>query len=274
MLVVAGAVLCGTAVSKTLGKGLIPVDLVSPKVVLVILIAASASIFSANLMQVPQSTSLSTVSAICGIGLYYSQLNYEKIYFLAGSWVATTAISFLLMFLAMRLMYPPRNRNFWIYEKIVQHQNRLKQFVVLSSFYKAFAQGTNNVANVVGPLSAAGYVSTTGGLLFMGIIFGFGSLVLNGPLKTMSERIVPLGMLSATMINLVAGTVTITASLLGIPLPAIIIYTTAVLTIGVIKDGPETTFDNPMTRKTLLTWGVNPLVTLGMSYFLATVILK
>src|SRR3989338_4628682 len=76
---VLGAVCLGSEVAKTLGKGIIPADLITVPAVLIILSAATLSLFVANMMHIPQSTSLSTLASICGVGLYHQQIAWGKI---------------------------------------------------------------------------------------------------------------------------------------------------------------------------------------------------
>jgi len=268
-----GAITLGPAVSKTLSKGIIPGDLLTTKAALIILAAATLSLFVANLMHIPQSTSLSTIAAISGVGLFYHQVNWQKLQFLAVCWMGSVVFSFFLIYCAAKYVYPPRKANFWIYERIVHHVQRLRWIVNLTSVYKAFAQGSNNVANAVGPLVAAGVVSAGPGLIIMGAAFGVGAMMFSGPLKTSSEKIVPLGLLTATIINVVSGTLTIVASKMGIPFPTVIIYTAAIFAIGSIKDGVGLTLDNPVTRKTFFTWCINPVITFAVSYGLSSLFL-
>ena len=274
ILAVLGAVLFGQAVSNTLSKGIIPANLISLKAVAIILAAATSSLFVANLMHIPQSTSLSTLASICGVGLYYHQVAVHKINYLVLCWVLSTISSYFLIYSAARYVYPPRRSNFWVYEKIVHHQERLKKIVVMTSCYKAFAQGSNNVANAVGPLVAAGMVGTIPGLWILGLIFGLGAYTFGGPLKTSSEKIVPLGLLTATIINLVSGTITLVASKLGVPLPTVIVYTVAIFAVSSIKDGTHATLRKSLTKKTFFTWCINPAITLLVSYLLSKAFLK
>lgn len=268
-----GALLLGKAVAATLGKGIIPSSLLDRKAVLIILTAGTLSLFTANMMHIPQSTSMSTIAAICGVGVHYQQVNWGKIHFLIIAWVIATAVCYFSIYGVTRYVYPPRKINFWIYERIVHHKERLKYFVILTSCYKGFAQGTNNVANAVGPLAAAGLIGTMPGLWIMGAFFGLGAVAFTGPLKTSSEKIVPLGLLTATIINLVSGTITIIASKLGIPFPTVIAYTVAIFAIGSIKDGVGSTIGNPVTKKTFFTWCINPILTFIVSYVLANIFL-
>jgi sulfate permease len=269
IFIVLGAVLMGQEVSKTLGKGIVPSELLNHTAVLIILFTATLSLFVANLMHIPQSTSLSTVSAISGVGLYFQEIQIGKIQYLAICWILSTLISFVLIYLFTSYVYPPRKSNLWIYEKIVHHKKRLIFFVILTSCYNVFSQGSNNVPNVVGPLLAINFIEPQQGLLILGIVFSFGAFLFNGPLKTISTGIIPLGILTATIINLVSGTITLIASFFGIPQPAVIIYTMAVFAVATIKDGPEIIMASSLTYKTIFTWFVNPIITLVLSYGLS-----
>ena len=269
-----GGLVFGRAVASTLSKGIIPVEFLTAEAVLIILSAATLSLFVANVMHIPQSTSLSTIAAICGVGLFHQDINWGTITFLVVCWVASTIMSFLCIYFSTKYFYPPRRGNFWIYERIVNHQSRLKTFVILTSCYKAFAQGTNNVANAVGPLSASGILAVQPGLWVMGLLFGLGAFTFSGPLKTSGEKIVPLGLLTATIINFVSGTITIIASKLGVPLPTVIVYTVAIFAIGSIKDGIVTTMEKPITIKTFFNWCINPIITLAVSYGLSVLFLN
>lgn len=269
----AGALWLGAPVSQTLSKGIISSELITRPATLIILFSATLSLFVANLMHIPQSTSLSTLASIWGVGLFHHEIHAGKIYFLLACWVISTVVSFFVIYGITRYIYPPKHRNFWIYEKVVQHRERLKRIVILTSCYKAFAQGTNNVANAVGPLFGAGLIGLTEGLLIMGLFFGGGAFGFSGPLKTSGEKIVPLGLLTATIINLVSGTITIIASKMGVPFPTVIVYTVSIFAIGSIKDGMDMMFENPVTRKTLFTWIINPVITFGVSYLLANIFL-
>ena len=126
----------------------------------------------------------------------------------------------------------------------------------------------------MGALVAAGRIDTSLGLWIMGIIFGLGAFTFGGPLKTTGEKIVPLGLLTATIISFVIGAITLLASVLGIPQPAVIIYTMAVFAIGSIKRGPQLIMSSPITKKTFYTWCINPTITLLASYALSRIFLK
>ena len=153
-----GALLCGGEVSKTLSKGVVPAQLLDVKAVFIVLTCASVGLLVANLIHIPQSNAISTLAALTGLGAALSAVNWNKMLYFVICWFFSTLASYFLVYGAVRYVYPPRKANFWVYEKIINHQQRLKMLVIITGCYKAFAQGSNNVANAVGPLSATGLI--------------------------------------------------------------------------------------------------------------------
>jgi sulfate permease len=263
-----GAILVGQPVAETLGNRIISSDIIKFDIVLIILISATISLFIANLLHVPQSTSLVTVGSILGVGLYFRNVYTDTFLYLVPFWIILPVLGYVLTYFLGKLVYPPGKTNFWIYEKLVNHRDRLKAFVIIASCYNAFSVGTNNVANAVGPLVGAGIVDKMLGLALIAPIFGMGSLVFGGPLKTTSERIVPLGLLSATIVCFITGTLMIIASLLGVPQSFVMIKMASLFAIGGLKNGHKVTFANPVTKKTYLTWIITPVIAAIISFLL------
>ena len=75
--VLTGAVLGGGEVVKTISSGIIPQNLLSIKIVIIILLSATISLFLANVIGIPLSTSEVTVGAVVGVGVAY-QVLYVK----------------------------------------------------------------------------------------------------------------------------------------------------------------------------------------------------
>lgn len=280
--VILGSVLFGKNVSVTLGKDVIPSELISQKSLFVIFLSAGFSMFISNMMKIPQSTSLVTVAAIAGVGGYFGQLNVKTISYFIPFWIILPLLSFGLTLVLGSFIYPPRSQNFWIYERFVNQRNKLRNFVIFASCYNAFSVGTNNVANVVGPLLAWGQSPWSGNpwsissiLLYLFVFayfYGLGSIVFTGPLKTAGEQIVPLGLLSASMISMVSGTLIIIASICGVPQSFVMLQMGAIFAISSLKQGHEVTFSSDIARKALYTWSINPVITYFVSMGLCWVI--
>ncbi|MFH1996909.1 MAG: inorganic phosphate transporter [Candidatus Omnitrophota bacterium] len=267
-----GAVTLGRPVAATLGGRIISPSLLKPDVVFAVIAAAALSIFIANTLHVPQSTSLVTVGALLGAGLRAGGINGGTFLYLAPFWIALPAIGYFVTFFLGKVVYPPRKSNFWIYEKLVNHTDRLEFFVIAASCYNAFSVGANNAANAAGPLAGANVIGVMPALAASSVLFGAGSFVFHHSLRTTGKKIVPLGLLTATIICLVTGTLMIAASLLGVPQSFVMIKVAAVMAIGGLKNGHRTTFANPATKKTYITWIVTPLIAVILSYVMTGVV--
>jgi len=274
IFVVFGAIVFGKNVSITLGQNIIPADLMSPKAIVIIFFSAGLSMFISNMMKIPQSTSLVTVASIAGVGAYFNLVNLKTIYFLLPFWIVLPILSFIITYRVAGYIYPPRNENFWFYERFINHQGKLKKFVLFASCYNAFSVGTNNVANVVGPLIASMDAPAMANLFLFAIFYGIGAFVFQGPLKTAGNKIVPLGLSTAAIISLVSGTLMIIASIFGVPQSFVMLQMGAIFAISSLKHGKLATFNHPLTRKTLYTWTINPIITFFLSYAMAWLLLR
>ncbi len=94
-----GAVIGGSEVAKTIGSGIIPQNLLTAKVVLIILSSAALSLFIANLIGIPLSTSEITVGSIVGVGIAQQALYINNILVIAAFWVIVPVVAFTIAFL-------------------------------------------------------------------------------------------------------------------------------------------------------------------------------
>ncbi|VAX35034.1 hypothetical protein MNBD_UNCLBAC01-1798 [hydrothermal vent metagenome] len=266
LFVLLGSFLLGKNVAVTLGENIVPAHLITPKALAIIFFSAGLSMFVANQMHIPQSTSLVTVAAIAGVGAYFKQVDLKTIYYLIPFWIALPLLSYFLTHYFTGLLYPPSKKNYWVYERFVNHKEKLKRFVICANCYNAFSVGTNNVANVVGPLMALGKFTLSPMLIIFALFYGTGAFIFKGSLKTAGDKIVPLGLLTATIISIVSGTLMIIASSLGVPQSFVMLKMGAIFAVSSLKEGHSATFNNPLTKKTLYTWTINPVITFFLSY--------
>ena len=273
VFVIAGAVILGRNVSLTLGKGLLAPVFVTPKTVLAILSAAAVSLFLANILKIPQSTSQVTVGAIAGAGLYFQHF-YVKTLFLKilPMWVILPFLSYTLTFFLYRIIYPPEHDNLHIYQKLFANEKKLRLSSFIVSCYVAFAIGTNNVANAVGPLAGAGIISVNAGLPLVAPLFGIGAGVIGkGPLETAGGEIVPLGLFSSTLVSFVTATLLIFASIFGVPQSLVQLNLFSIFAISCVKNGHRCTLDHHITRKTFWVWLITPVAAIIISYILLVI---
>lgn len=259
-----GAVLGGGEVVKTIGSGIVPSELISIHIALIILISASITLFFANLSGIPLSTSEVTVGAVVGVGIAFQTFFVKKVLIIILFWIFIPLLAFLLAFLMNKVInilskrVPVFNNGNW---KIT-----LAYLVIITGFLEAFSAGMNNVANSIGPLVAAGMISINTGTLIGGISVAFGAVLLGGKvMETNGKKITNLNLLQGSAISGIGATLVIISSLFGIPVPQTQITTCSILGIGVSDNGRE------MWKKTIIlklvkTWVISPFISLFISF--------
>lgn len=275
IFVILGAATLGRGVVKTLSQGILPKEFINPDVALIILASATLSLFLANILAIPESTSMVTVGAVVGAGLYFGHIQIKTFFWLIPMWLAFPAISFALTFWLYRIMYPPRQNNLWLYQKIFSNERALKRLAVIISCYSAFAVGTNNVANAVGPLMAAGVLTMNKGLIMVAPLFGLGALVFGKRnIETFGKEVVPLGLITSNIVCLVTGSLLIIASSLGAPFPYVQLNALSIFAISCIKNGHRFTLNHHITKRTFMVWTLTPLLAISVSYILLSLFVK
>jgi sulfate permease len=261
LAVIGGAVFMGHFVARTLGTGLVGEGVFDLPRTLCVLAAAATALLLANVLKIPQSTSWVTVFAIAVVGLHTSSLKLEVIVgrFLPA-WVALPILAFVLTAALMRVVFPVRPKNHALHELLQRHQGKLKVLAIGSSLYVAAAIGANNVANVVGPLAASGVMGIGTGMWVIAPLFGLGALLFPAPTRTVGRSIVPLGLLTACLCNVVAGTLLFGASRLGIPQSLVQINAATVMAVSWVKEGSYDLMPQQVLRRMGLLWIGTPLL--------------
>lgn len=259
--VIVGALLMGQVVAKTLSSGIVSPALMTPPRVLCILAATTVSLFVANALKVPQSTSWVTVFALVAAGVQLGDVQPDTLYYrLLPAWILLPLAAFGLTYAAIRVLYPLRPSNFRLHEKLGRHEKKIRWLVIATSCYVALAIGANNVGNVVGPLAAAGVVDIVAGLAIMAPLFGVGALLFPEPAQTVGKTIVPIGPVAASLVGLVVGTLLLGASMFGIPQSLVQLNAAAVVAVWRVKDEAVGVGDHPVLRRMLILWLVTPLI--------------
>lgn len=274
LFIVFGAVLLGKNVAKTLGNGIIPAGFINFDNALIIIFSASLGLFVANILKIPQSTSWATVFSIVGCGLALRQINFGKFLLIVPFWILLPAISYFLTLLLHKIIYPPKLKNLWFYEKVLGSEKFIKKISIVSSCYVAFAIGSNNVANAVGPLFAGGIIKDmTSGLLVIGSIFIIGAIFIGkDTMYTIGQEIVPLGIVSAAGINFITASLLVFASVMGIPQSLVHLSAAPIFAISHNKNGFYQMVFHATTKKIFIVWIISPVIAFLSSYLLTGII--
>ena len=282
--VLVGAIIAGKEVTATIGGDILPEGAMTLKITTVILLSISFSIFFANILKVPQSTSQSTVFALVAVPAFYGNIQIDKLFFvIIPSWFILPVISFLFTLILGKYIYKPlKKKHYIMFEELKVHP-LLKFSVIASSCYVAFSIGANNVANASGPIHGLlmnqfGFNGTGSQYVLCMILatfiiapcFALGSSIFGSRvLETTGKEIINFGPIGALAISFVTGTLLLAASLYkGIPTPLAQLNVGAILGLGAYKVGIRNVLKQTSVIKIFTVWVISPMISFGLAWVL------
>ncbi|GGE17342.1 sulfate permease CysP [Marinithermofilum abyssi] len=264
-----GAVFGGGEVVKTIGSGLIPSSLITVKLAVIILSSAALSLFLANLLGIPLSTSEVTVGAVIGAGIAFQSFYAKKLLVVVSFWVLVPAAAFLLALAAGKCAAYLEGRRF----RRPGWKKGLTFLLAGAGFLEAVSAGANNVANSVGPLVGAGLISVNQGVIFGGAFVALGAVLMGGKvLETNGKRITDITLLEGTSISATGGALVLAASFMGMPVPLTQVTTSAIIGIGTVKRGMSI-WQKRVIVQMMKVWLVSPVISLVIAYGLVKVLI-
>ncbi|WP_078546821.1 inorganic phosphate transporter [Litchfieldia alkalitelluris] len=259
-----GAFIGGSEVVKTIGSEIVPQSLLSVKVVLIILVSATLSLFIANLLGIPLSTSEITVGAVIGVGIALQALYLQKILIIVSFWIIVPVVGFTIALILGKVIQRLEQKYPQI--KSAKYKPIIAAFVIVIGFLEAFSAGMNNVANAVGPLVGAGIIDIGPGILFGGFFIALGALFLGGRvLQTNAKKITSISLLEGGAISGTGAVLVIIASIFGLPVPLTQVTSSAIIGIGMAKNGMDI-WKKQVIVKILKVWVVSPIFSMVISY--------
>ncbi len=282
LFVLLGAVVAGQKVVKTLAGDILPAESMQAGLVTVLLLSIALSLFLANLLRVPQSTSQASVFALVGCAAYLGNLQTAKLLvWIVPAWFVLPLSAFGFTYVFSRFLYRPIRRSARVdFDQLALHPV-WRYITIASSCYVAFSIGANNVANAAGPLSSliANYfhigkdapefpllMLTTS--VLVAPWFGIGSSLMGERvMRTTSKEIVSFGPLGASFISVLSATLLLLASVTrGIPTAEVQLTTAAIIAVGTVKGGFRQTFTQTAVPRLLVVWVVAPVMAFGLAF--------
>ncbi len=284
IFVFAGAIIAGKKVILTVGSDILPSEVMTLTLTVIVLGSVSISMMMANVLRVPQSTSQATIFALAGPGVYLDILQTKRLFLeIIPTWFITPVLAFLISFFVGRYIYNhPNIRSRKLYKKLQNHR-LMASFVIATSCYVAFSIGSNNMANAAAPIlaMAMNLFNVDAGsrnffllmliLVFMlAPMFGLGSSLLgNRVLKTTGKDIARFGPMGASFISIITASILLIASLWrGIPTSLVQMNTAAIIGLAMVKSGHLHLWNNAPLKKIFTIWLVAPLMAMLMSVIL------
>ena len=268
-----GALIAGAPVVKTLGNGLVPSEILSSHIGLVLIIFIIASIFVtwANVAKVPIATTHAIVCAIAGVGLYSSALHTDKFFEILIWWVAAPLVAWVINFLMAKYLY------FRTLKYLAEHYSEksinrtLMVMITVSGTFLAFSAGANNSANAVGPLVGLGLIGSYKGALIAGVAMGVGAILFGGRvLETVGKEITEICILRAVSVEFTGAAIILIASFSGIPVSIAEIITSGIIGFSCAQQGFGVTARNRHVMRIAFFWIAIPFVAIAMGYGLSS----
>ncbi|MDV2683265.1 anion permease [Alkalihalophilus lindianensis] len=257
--------LAGGEVVRTIGSGIIPANIVDVELVIIILASACLTLFIANLIGIPLSTSEVVVGAIVGAGIAYQALYFDRLIIIVSFWVIVPIVAFIVAFASGHIVKRVEEKWPHLTGK-GKWRKPLVLLLIICGCLEAFAAGMNNVANAVGPLVGAGLIDVTSAVLYGGAFVALGAILLGGKvLETNGKKITRLSLLQGSTVSITGGGLVIVASMFGLPVPLTQVTTGAIVGIGTAKSGFKL-WQKSILKQIVKVWVVSPVFSLVMSY--------
>ena len=170
-----GAFLQGSYVTKTIGRGIVPIDQLERTwqlyVAVVATFAACAWVVLATCWKMPTSTSHSIVGAVAGAGLAIgAPVKWKVLLDIFICWIFTPVGAAILGYIFYRIF-----KN--IFYRFVQRKYiriSIAALIIASGCYVAYSWGANDVANATGLIAGAGVLTPHLSVIFGGLAIALG----------------------------------------------------------------------------------------------------
>lgn len=271
-----GAILAGKATATTIGSEIINPDRLNYLVTTVILLSIAISLFMANLIGIPQSTSQATVLSISAAAYYYHELNTRKLFLeILPAWFVLPLIAYVICYFLGKYIYNPLRKKGLFLSATINNHPVVKILIIATSLYVAFSIGANNVANAAGPIAIMTINELNVGFTdsnFLLIIilttllvapnFGIGSSLFGYKIvKHTGKDIIMLGKIEAVIIAFVSASLLLIASIFkGIPSSLVQVNVASILGIGVAKLGAKNMFRKSNVNRFFIVWIIAPAI--------------
>ena len=230
----------GRNVIDTLGGEIVPRTAFSIEASIVVLSFVGLGMLFANIYGVPVSTSMTAVGAIAGLGLATNSLNRAVMWEIVGWWIVAPIIGFWCGAVIGRYLYPHLDRIFAIQQSdgpliaydstgavpqptlgpgTTPRELTSTGIVLLIACYMSFSAGASNIANAVAPLVGGSLLGVDRAVGLGTIAIGIGAFTIaRRTMESVGNGLTDLPLMAATIVMVVAATITTVASWLGIPI--------------------------------------------------------
>lgn len=262
-----GAIILGSRVMKTIGKGIVPLDKLDPQIALWIALVACFSagtwVVVATVKGLPVSTSHSIVGAVAGAGLALgAPVAWKKLLDIFICWVFTPVGAGVIAY----LLYRPFRALLYalVPKKFIDSTMTFLAFA--TSIYMAFTWGANDVANATGVITGVGVMSPLIAAVFGAIAIAIGTVTFGRRvIQTVGFGITNLSPLMAVVAAMGSSLNVHFYTLWGIPVSTSHSIVGAVVGVGLVKKIKM--INKKIIGEIVFTWSLTPFASGAMAFF-------
>jgi len=263
-----GAFLQGSYVTKTIGKGIIPLNELDKTlqlyVAMVATFAACAWVVLATYWKMPISTSHSIVGAVAGAGLaIHAPVRWKVLLDIFICWISTPIGAAILGYIFYRVF-----KNIF-YRFVPRKYIRISiaVLIILSGCYVAYSWGANDVANATGLISGAGVLTPTVSVIFGGLAIALGIMTWGYKvIETIGFEITHLLPIMAFSVQLASAINVHIYTVFGIPVSTSHSIVGAIFGVGLVRG--TRVLNLRIMKEIIICWLATPFVS-GIISFLA-----
>ncbi|MEI8348665.1 MAG: inorganic phosphate transporter [Candidatus Omnitrophota bacterium] len=262
-----GAYLQGGYVTKTIGKGIIPLDTLGRTtalyVALVASFAACAWVVLATYWKMPISTSHSIVGAVAGCGLaIQTSIKWKILVDIFICWIFTPIGAAILGYIFLQIF---KNTFYRIFPR--RYINKiLAALIIVSGCYVAYTWGANDVANAVGVIAGANIMPVKFCLLFGGLAILIGIVTWGYKvIETIGSQITRLLPIMAFSAQLASAINVHIYTIFGIPVSTSHSIVGAIFGVGLVRG--MRVINMRVMREIIICWLATPFIS-GLISFL------
>ena len=277
---IAGAILLGEAVSKTVGKGVLQIQL-TDAITITVLISTIIWLILSSAMGLPISTTHATIGSIIGIGLLegfiqgVNGVGWIKLVEL-GTWVLSPIIGYVITFITYKLLH----------KYVINKLNGFKQFersekvfaliLLVVICFTAFSRSGNDVSNSVGIVVGAtddSNIPIMVLLLLSGVSFAAGIVILARPLIKNVGTITELRPSTGFAAQVPTAIILFLGTIFGIPLSGSHMLVASLIGLGKAQHAPKNKGNMRIVLIWFLTFPMAAILSIILYFPISTLIL-
>lgn len=180
ILAIAGALLLGEGVAKTVGNSILNYE-VNEAIVITILLSTAIWLILASAFGLPISTTHATIGSIMGIGIFVwgmTGLNWGMILYMAMWWILSPIVGFVGTYVAYKILFKYKQKRLKGFKDYESYEMKFAVIILIAICITAFSRAGNDCSNAVGIVIGVGDMDIGFLLIITGLSLACGLVIL------------------------------------------------------------------------------------------------